>query len=305
MDISAAIPTLLVTLREGFEAALVVGIVLACLAKAQRQSLNRWVYLGVLGGILASIIVGLSLGGIFQAVKKNSGVYAPIITQFLAVIFGLVAIVMLSWMLIWMSKQAKTLKKEVETAIEQTITTEEAAGKGIFFLVFIAVLREGFETVLFILAKFQTEWLSPTIGGIIGLLLAATLGYLLFKGGIKLNVRLFFQVMGILLLLIVGGLLISVLYHLDQGLILLSEINPAFSQWCLFSHDSCILGSLVADTSEFLPEKEFPGLVLKALFGYRENIYLLQIIAYSLFIAIIGGFYFSTLYDNLFKRSSN
>ncbi|RMF27907.1 MAG: hypothetical protein D6756_01130, partial [Cyanobacteria bacterium J083] len=213
MDISAAIPTLLVTLREGFEAALVVGIVLACLAKAQRQSLNRWVYLGVLGGILASIIVGLSLGGIFQAVKKNSGVYAPIITQFLAVIFGLVAIVMLSWMLIWMSKQAKTLKKEVETAIKQTITTEEAAGKGIFFLVFIAVLREGFETVLFILAKFQTEWLSPTIGGIIGLLLAATLGYLLFKGGIKLNVRLFFQVMGILLLLIVGGLLISVLYH--------------------------------------------------------------------------------------------
>ncbi len=295
MDFSTALPTFVVTLREGFEAALVVGIVLACLKKAQQTQLYRWVYQGIGGGIVASVMLGFLLGGIMQGVESSNELYTPVIKEILAAIFGLVAIAMLSWMLIWMTQQAKSLKSEVEGAIQTALAQNGGTGRAIFLLIFIAVVREGFETVLFIVAKFQQGWTLPAVGALVGLTAAAGIGILLFQWGVKINVRLFFQVMGILLLLIVGGLAIGVLKHFDAAITLLAQLDWHYSAWCFGEGTSCILGPQIWDASEILPDREFPGVILKSLFGYRQTLYLGQAIAYVLFLATVGGAYFRSL----------
>lgn len=292
MDFTAALPTFIVTLREGFEAALVVGIVMACLKKAEQTQLYRWVYLGIMGGIIASVAVGFLLSGAISGVETAGGVYAPVVKQLLEGIFGLVAIAMLSWMLLWMTQQAKSLKGEVEGAVS-TALNSEGAGKAVFLLIFIAVVREGFETVLFILAKFQQDWSMAAVGATLGLTLAAVMGVALFALGVRINIRLFFQVMGIFLLLIVAGLVMGALKHFDAALVMLNQLT--LSQLCLFSNGSCILGTQVWDGANILPDREFPGIVLKALFGYRQTLYLVQIMAYVAFLLTVGTAYFQSL----------
>ena len=291
MDITAALPTFFVTLREGFEAALVVGIVMACLKKAEQTQLYRWVYLGIVAGIVASVAVGFLLSGVVAGVETAGGIYAPVVKQLLEGIFGLVAIAMLTWMLIWMTTQAKSLKGEIEGSITSALGNENS-GKAVFLLIFIAVVREGFETVLFILAKFQQDWTLPAVGAVTGLTVAAIMGVALFALGVRINIRLFFQVMGVFLLLIVGGLVMGALKHFDAAISLMSELS--LNQWCL-PGDSCILGDRVWDGSVFLPDTEFPGIVLKALFGYRQTLYLVQIIAYFAFLFTVGMAYFQSL----------
>ncbi len=292
MDWTAALPTFIVTLREGFEAALVVGIVMACLQKAKQTQLYTWVYLGIGGGIIASIAVGFLLTGTITGLSTAGGIYSSVVKQILEGIFGVLAIAMLSWMLLWMTQQAKSVKGEVEGAINQALT-QSNAGKAVFLLIFIAVLREGMETVLFILAKFQQDWILATLGAIGGLIVATVMGIALFALGVKINLRLFFQVMGIFLLLIVGGLAIGALKHFDSAATLFSQLST--SSWCLAGGDSCILGRQVWDGAQFLPDSQFPGIILKALFGYRQTLYLGQVIVYLSFLIIIGTAYFQSL----------
>lgn len=295
LDFTAALPTFVVTLREGFEAALVVGIVFACLEKAQQPELKRWVYQGIGGGMVASIMLGLLLGGIFEEVNASASPYTPVVKEILATLFGLIAVLMLSWMLIWMTQQARSLKGEIEGNIQSALQQEATARQQIFLLVFIAVVREGFETVLFISAQFQDSLWAPALGAIAGLSSAALLGFLLFKGGVKLDIRRFFQIMGIFLLLIVGGLLVSVLKHLDGTVSLLGALDPAFQAWCVIPGESCLLGNPFWDLSQVLPDKQFPGIVLKALFGYRQVLYWGQAIAYGVFLSLVGSQYWRSL----------
>lgn len=292
MDLSLALPTFVVTLREGFEAALVVGIVLACLKKAGRSNLDGWVYRGIGAGILASVLVAFLLRGWLQGITASASPHVPMIKEFLAALFGAIAVVMLSWMLIWMTRQARSMKASVENEVIAALTDDKSSERAVFLLVFIAVLREGFEMVLFILARFQGEWGIQAIGAIAGLGVATVLGILLFAAGVKINIRLFFQIMGVFLLLIVGGLILGVCKHLDGGLSLLSSIDPSYGRFCRSSPDSCILGPLVWNGSGILSDRTFPGILLKALFGYREKLYLVQIIAYVLFLGTIAPLYF-------------
>ncbi|AFY94013.1 FTR1 family iron permease [Chamaesiphon minutus] len=305
MDFSSALPTFVITLREGVEAALVVGIVLACLKKAKQSYLSWWVYAAVAVGIAASGIVGVLLSQAAQALSQSQNPYAATLELFLEAIFGLVAIVMLSWMLIWMTKQARFMKTQVEGAIEQAMATN--AGWGVFTLVFVAVLREGFETVLFIVAKFQ-QGLIPSLGSLAGLSVAAAIGALLFKWGIKINIRRFFQVMGVLLLLIVSGLVVSSLGHFDTAIATLAQSDRQSAGMCVFYEKftkvhSCNLGGLVWNATKVLPEDKFPGLLLSALFGYTDKLYLVPAIAYIGFLISIGGIYFRSLNPPSSKRA--
>lgn len=289
MDFSAALPTFVVTLREGVEAALVVGIVLAYLKKLDRTALNRWVYGGIATGLVISVLVGFVFRGLLLALDASDQAYAPVVKQFLEAGFGGVAVVLLSWMLLWMTQQARSMKAEVEGSITAALQQVEQAGWGVFGLILIAVLREGFETVIFITAQVQQGWI-PAIGAVAGLVGAVAIGFLLFQLGIKINLRRFFQVMGVLLLLIVAGLVVSVLRHLDQALTLLAQVNPAVD-FCFPSSPSCILGSLVWDASKVLPDRQFPGVVLKAFFGYTQRLYWVQAVAYSVFLLTMGYLY--------------
>ncbi len=299
MDFSAALPTFVITLREGVEAALVVGIVLACLKKAKAERLNPWVYAGVVAGIMASALVGVSFGWGIRAVGATYPEYTAAIEPALEAAFGVIAIALLSWMLIWMTQQARSLKGEIEGNVAAALGENAGAGWGVFGLIFIAVLREGFETVVFIIAKFQQGFV-PAFGAVGGIVGAVAIGALLFKWGVKINIRQFFQVMGILLLLIVAGLVLGVLVHAEQAVAAVAQIDPQLGAFCLTGDpltkgSSCLLGPMLWDTSSILPDDQLPGVLLKALFGYREQIYFVQAIAYPIFLFIVGSLYFRSL----------
>ncbi|MGB3262460.1 MAG: FTR1 family protein [Microcoleus sp.] len=299
MNFTEAIPTFVITLREGVEAALIVGIVLACLKKAEQTNLNSWVYAGVGAGIAASGFVGVLFNGLLAALSTSNQPYAPAIKQLLEGVLGIVAIAMLSWMLIWMTQQARFLKAEVEGAVTAALTENTQAGWGVFGLIFIAVLREGFETVIFVSAQFQ-QGLSPALGALGGLTGAAIFGALLFKWGVKIDIRQFFKFMGILLLLIVAGLAVSALKHFDQAAAILSQMDSKYAAICVYFDrasqiHSCILGPLVWNAADILPDRQFPGILLKSLFGYRDRLYLIQAIGYVIFLVTVGSLYFQKL----------
>jgi high-affinity iron transporter len=169
----------------------------------------------------------------------------------------------------------------------------------VFGLIFFAVLREGFETVLFIVAKFQ-QGLVPALGAVAGITAAIAIGMLLFRWGIRVNIRLFFQIMGVFLLLIVAGLVVSALGHLDTAMAALASMSRKSESICIFyqhfaKYPSCVLGPMLWDTSKVLPERQFPGIILHTLFGYEDRLYLVQALGYGVFLVAIGGIYLTSL----------
>ncbi|MEO0456673.1 MAG: FTR1 family protein [Cyanobacteria bacterium P01_A01_bin.114] len=294
MDFTPAIPTFVITLREGVEAALVVGIVLACLSKAGQTQLNRWVYGGVGAGILGSVLIGLFLGIGLRQIQSVLPQLEGVVKPLLETLFCSIAIIMLSWMLIWMTQQARSLKGEIEGTVQSALVDSESAGWSVFSLICIAVLREGFETVLFLFTNLQNSTVA-TGGAIAGLIGAVILGVALFKWGVRIDLKRFFQVMGVLLLLIVAGLVVSVCKNLDVAFAAISQLGEL--DLCLggLGSASCILGPQVWDAHQVLPDKGFPGVLLKVLLGYRDRIYLGQLIAYTAFLAVVGGTYFRSL----------
>lgn len=307
MDFSSALPTFVITLREGVEAALVVGIVLACLKRAKQSRLNPWVYAGIAVGLAASAMVGVLFSQILQNLGTVNQKYAPVMEPLLEGGFSLLAIAMLSWMLIWMTRQAASLKGQVEGAVTSALKQDHYAGWAVFGLILVAVLREGFETVLFIVAKFQ-QGLIPALGSLAGLTVAAMIGVLLFKWGIRINIRQFFIAMGVLLLLIVAGLVVTALGHFDTAVASLAYMDRKSAGLCFFyerftRHPACILGPRVWDLSHILPDDRLPGLLLSALFGYTHNLFLVQAVGYVLFLVTIGGIYFLSLPRRLPKRA--
>ncbi|BAZ39505.1 iron permease FTR1 [Calothrix sp. NIES-4101] len=299
MNFSTVLPTFVITLREGVEAALVVGIVLALLKKAKQSRFNSWVYAGVGVGIALSFLVGVLLNWFTSALTRANPQYAAVTELTLEGIFSVIAIAMLSWMLIWMTKQARFMKAQVEGAVNEALTQDANAGWGVFSLILVAVLREGFETVFFVAANLQ-QGLLPALGALAGLAAAAAVGVLLFKWGVNINIRQFFQVMGILLVLIVAGLVASSLHKFDEVFANLALSSRASESLCFYYErftkiHSCILGPLVWDTSKILPDEKFPGIILKSLFGYRQHLYLVQAVAYLTFLFSIGGIYLRSI----------
>ncbi len=273
MDWSFALPVMFITLREGVEAALVVGIVAAYLVKAQQVNLLKWVWIGVLGGLLSSGLLG------WLAETLLGGFRGPLylVTE---ASFALLAVAMLSWMLLWMTQRSRFLKKEIQEAVQQSITNPERAGLGIATLVGVAVLREGIEVVLFLGAQFQSGALPPLIGAFVGLLLASAIGYALFGLGARINIRTFFAALGSLLLLIVAGLLSTAL-----GL-----LGSAF-EWNL--------GPILWDLSANLSEGIFPGVMFNALFGYTDQPRLLQFLVWLGYLLSVGTLYLRAIFPKV------
>lgn len=300
MDFSSALPTFIITLREGVEAALVVGIVLAYLKKAGKSYLSTWVYSGIGVGLAASAAVGVLLSQFIQTLGSSSEKYGPVFEPLLEGCFGLLAIVFLSWMLIWMTQNAKTLKSSVEGSIGSALD-QAKAGWGIFTLIFFAVIREGFETVLFIAAKFE-QGVIPAIGALLGILCATAIGFAFFKLGIRLNIRKFFMIMGVFLILIVSGLVVTSLGHFDTAINVVAGLDRKSATLCFFQERfarpdmrSCILGGMVWNLSKVMPEGQFPGIVLSTLFGYTQKLFVIQAVAYVVFLGTIGTIYTRSL----------
>jgi FTR1 family protein len=205
--------SLVVTLREGVEAALIVAIVVAYLRKAGRADLGRSVYIGLVAAVIASVGGAIA----FRGLGLNEDLYEGWLK--------LISAFFIATIVIWMWRTAKHLKGNIEDRVGRI--TSRTAGKfsfGICAFVFLMVAREGIETVLLLSAvRLNSTALMNFIGALSGLGLAVLFGVLFVKGSIRINLRKFFSVTSIILILVSAQLLVSGLHDLSEAMILPSS----------------------------------------------------------------------------------
>jgi len=205
------VEAMVVTLREGVEVALVVGVVLAYLRKTGRVELSRYLFRGLWAALLASLFAALLVQK-FGWDPENELLEGSLM---------LVAALFVSSLLIWMWKAGKTLKQRMETRLQAV--TSGRAGAGLFLFSFLMVFREGVEAVLFLFALSATIGANPMfnlLGGGVGLLLAFLFGWLLVKGSVRINLKRFFTATSFVLTLLVIKLVANGLHEFfEAGLI--------------------------------------------------------------------------------------
>ena len=191
---------LLIMLREGFEAALVVAIVYAYIRRIDRPDLVAPMWQGMAAAAALSIGVGIV---VHLTVENLSG--QPRLLAFAAV--SLLAVVVLTWMIFWMRRQAHLIKGELQHNVDQAIASRGDVRLAVMTVAFLAVAREGLEAALFLIAAATTEdgW-AVLVGGLIGLAAASALGALVVLGGRRLPMRQFFTVTGLILIVFAAGL---------------------------------------------------------------------------------------------------
>ena len=185
----------LITLREGFEASLIVAILLAYLSKTNRKEDARFVWWGTATAVVACVVVGT---GIYLAVDGLNGKVEMATEGTIA----LAAAVVLTQMIFWMRKNSQHLSVELRAKVDTSAKT------ALFTIAFIAVVREGLETVLFLLSAETTSSSGSSVvfGGLLGLVAAVALGLAIFAGGRKIDLKLFFTVTAVLLIMFAAGL---------------------------------------------------------------------------------------------------
>jgi high-affinity iron transporter len=201
LDLGFLTTGLLTGLREGVEAALIVSIILAYLAKTGNQRHFGRIWLGAGAAVALSVAVGVVL---FVTI---GGLQAPA-EQIFEGFAMLVAAGVVTWMLFWMRRTSANIKGQLQAGVDRVLMEGGIFGLG--FLAFTAVIREGIETALFLMGQAtaaDTEAMSTLVGAVIGLLIAVAIGYGLYRGARVLNLRTFFQWTGIALIFIAAGLL--------------------------------------------------------------------------------------------------
>jgi high-affinity iron transporter len=193
----------LITLREGMEAALIVAIILAYLRSAGRVDRFSLVWGGVGTAAAVSLVAGAIIFAIAGGLPHTAGEIFEGVASFLAV--GV-----LTWMIFWMRRNAIHIKSELQGKVDLALAS--GSGLALAALSFFVVVREGLETVLFLFSAFQagseTSGALKFLGAILGLAVAVVLGVLIYRGGIRLNLRTFFRVTGILILIVAASLLV-------------------------------------------------------------------------------------------------
>ena len=191
--------TFLIALREGLEAALIIGILVAYLVKTGRNHLLTPLWVGVGLAIAAS----LALGGFLSF---TSAELTPRGEEFFAGTTSFLAVGFVTWMIFWMKRAARGLRDELHGKVDSAVG---AGSLSIAVTAFVAVVREGLETALFIYTNFKTVGAasSATIGLILGLALAVALGYLIYNRSVKINLSKFFQITGTALVVVAAGVL--------------------------------------------------------------------------------------------------
>jgi high-affinity iron transporter len=263
------IASFVITFREALEAALIVGIVLGYLARTKQTRYNTVVYLAIAAAVAASIAGALLF-------TRVAGGFTGRAEEIFEGVTMLVGAGLLTTMILWMMKQrpvAAELRERVATEIAQAHVV------GLFSLVFVSVLREGIETVIFLGAASFVSADSNLIGALAGLLAAVVLGYLIFAGSMRLDLRRFFTVTSILLILFAAGLVAHGVHELQEA-----GVIPV-----LVEHVWDINPALNPDGSyPLLHENGFLGSVLKALVGYNGNPSLLEVMSYLGYLVLVS-----------------
>jgi high-affinity iron transporter len=258
----------LIMLREGIEAALIVGIVASYLKQSGRGALMPAVWVGVLLATALSLFAGAGLQLLAaEFPQKQQELFEGVV--------GLIAVVMLTSMVFWMRKAARSIKGELQASIDKALTKgADGQGWALIGMVFLAVAREGLESVFFLLAVFQQSsgWEAP-VGALAGIAVSVAIGWGLYSGGVRLDLRRFFRYTGLFILLVAAGLLAGVLRKLHEG--------------GVWNH----LQTVVFDMSDKLPMDSPVGAVLSGLLGYQAAPVAGEVLVYLAFLAVALFFF--------------
>jgi high-affinity iron transporter len=250
------------TFREGLEAALIVAILLGYLRKIGRPEAGRYVWIGAAAAVALTIgFVGLLqiIGAEFEYPEK--GVVEGVT--------GILAVAMVTYMTFWMSRQGRQMKGHLESGVRASLT--EGGRWGLFTLVFLAVIREGIETGLFLsAATFSSSGTQTLIGGVAGLTIAIAVAIAIYAGGVHLNLGRFFQIAGILLVVFGAAMLRYSIHEFEE----VGLIPPMIER--------------IWYTGRELPEGTGIGAVLQALVGYTSKPSLSQLLAFISYYLIVG-----------------
>ncbi|RTQ35303.1 iron uptake transporter permease EfeU [Variovorax sp. NFACC27] len=253
----------LIMLREGIEAALIVGIVASYLKQSGRGALMPAVWVGVLLATALSLFAGAGLQLLAaEFPQKQQELFEGVV--------GLIAVVMLTSMVFWMRKAARSIKGELQASIDKALSKgADGQGWALIGMVFLAVAREGLESVFFLLAVFQQSsgWEAP-VGALAGIAVSVAIGWGLYSGGVRLDLRRFFRFTGLFILLVAAGLLAGVLRKLHEG--------------GVWNH----LQTVVFDMSTTLPMDSPLGAVLSGLLGYQAAPVVGEVVVYLAFLAV-------------------
>lgn len=253
------ISSFIITFREILEAALIVGIILSYLARTKQIKYNNVVYLGVISGIVASVFGAWIFTGI-------AGGFTGRAEQVFEGITMLIGALLLTTMIIWMMKQ-----KHIARELEHKVTAEinEAHRFGLYLLVLVSVLREGVETVIFLGAANFVSTDNNLIGSVAGIIAAIILGYAIFVGSMKINLKKFFNITGVLLILFAAGLVAHGIHEFQEAAIIPTVIEHVWN------------------INPILSENGRIGGLLNGLFGYNGEPSLVEVLIYLAYLAIV------------------
>src|SRR5215831_1033613 len=271
--------TLVIFLREGVEASMIVAILLAYLNRIGRREHFRDVFLGV-GAALVLATAGGAVA--YETISSYDGSRAQTIFE---TVTYLVAATVLTYMTFWMRKHARTLSQELRARTDAAL--DGGARWGLGLLAFQAVGREGLETVVFTLAIiFSTSAAGALSGAVIGLAGGLGVAFVIYRLGHRLNLARFFTVIGVLLMVFAAGLLVDAIQNLQQlGWLPVLDL-PMWHTGHLLSEDSAF------------------GDVLHSFFGYSDSPTPLQLLVYVAYLAIVIVAYLG-LRDGLARRKAN
>jgi high-affinity iron transporter len=250
--------TFFLMLREGLEAALIVGIIAAYLVKIGRRDALPKVIAGVVSAVGLSIGLGLLITFTIEKLPL-------VVQETLEGIAALLAVAVLTWMLFWMRRQGRAMKGELEQSVDVALSA--GSTRALVGLAFLAVIREGIETVLFLIPifSFNGTGIDVVFGGVLGLAISVAVGYAIFAMGVRINLRRFFTITGTVLIFVAAGLVAFAVAEFAEG------------GW--------IANSGVAfNLNPILPDNGPIGSVLRGLFGYRSAPTPLEVVAYLAYL---------------------
>jgi high-affinity iron transporter len=279
LDLGFLTTGLLTGLREGVEAALIVSIILAYLAKTGNQRHFGRIWTGTGVAVALSIVAGAVLWFTIEGLEGAAG-------QIFEGVATLLAAAVVTWMLFWMRRTSANIKGELHAGIDRALT--EGGIFGLSFLAFTAVIREGLETSLFLLgqataaSEANAGAMSTLVGAFIGLLIAVALGYGFYVGARVINLQTFFRWTGIALIFIAAGLLGYAVHEFVEAGVITVGTATAFDISAVLPHSGDI-----AETGPIL----IVGQLLRALFGYSSTPEWAALVAWAAYLAIVLPLY--------------